>query len=117
MPDDELTTAIKNALARGENIEKAKKSLLNAGYSSSEVEIAANQEMQAGKTGISGVIPAGGSMKTTPFAQAPSSAQSPRQETSNSTGKLADKKKLILIILLSAIALSIGTFLLIKFAF
>ncbi len=41
MSEEDLIAALKNALERGETIEEAKLSLLNAGYKRSEIEKAA----------------------------------------------------------------------------
>jgi len=43
---NELVGGIKNALDRGENLEKAKQSLLNAGYEKEDVEAAAREFAQ-----------------------------------------------------------------------
>lgn len=40
---DELMAALKNALERGETLEEAKLSLVNAGYSKAEIEEAAKE--------------------------------------------------------------------------
>jgi len=44
---DELIAGLKNAISRGESLEKAKKSLINAGYDQHEVDIAASNINQA----------------------------------------------------------------------
>ena len=44
--EEELTSGLKNALERGETLEKAKQSFINAGYKSEKIE-AASQKMPA----------------------------------------------------------------------
>jgi hypothetical protein len=55
MVREELVTGLKNALARGQSLEKAMNSLLSAGYNPEEVKDASNYA-NVGVTGNTGVI-------------------------------------------------------------
>ncbi len=43
MPRQDILAGLKNALARGDSLEKAKQSFINAGYNAKDVEVAAQQ--------------------------------------------------------------------------
>lgn len=57
MAKTEITSALKNAVSRGESIEKAMKSMLNAGYNQQEVEQAAAGVRTSGSMGLTGKMP------------------------------------------------------------
>jgi hypothetical protein len=102
MTADEIIVAIKNALARGENIEKAKQSLINAGYSRADVEKAANQLLNLMRTGSAGIQP--------PFP-----TQHFQKTTQELPEKKIDKKRLILVVILLMVAVAIAVSLIMTF--
>jgi FtsZ-interacting cell division protein ZipA len=77
MVREELTTGLKNALTRGESLERAMNSLISAGYSQAEVNEAANS-LNLGATANLGIV----STQTKPqVLQAPPVQQQPPQTT------------------------------------
>jgi hypothetical protein len=96
--EQELIGGIRNALERGESIEKAKQSFLNAGYKQNEIAIAV-QKIPAGSTHI------------IPTTTSPTHATIPGKPFSTSTipTTIAPKKKskllLIILIIISVLIL------------
>ncbi|MFH0831614.1 MAG: hypothetical protein V1886_01990 [archaeon] len=104
MPDNDLVVAIKNALERGQKIEQAMSSLLNAGYSKEEIEDAARSALA--KVSIQSMtIPAYSNQIPSPNPQ--KNSQQPMQNQAKKPKKIF----LLIIILLAIAALGIAAFL------
>jgi len=99
MTNIDLLAAIKNALDRGETLEKAKQTLINAGYPIEEVETATTQIESRGKMSKD--------IETKDVAQ--------RNSKDNLHLPRMSRKKLALIIFLLILALSIAILLIINF--
>jgi Lon protease-like protein len=97
MVNPDLVAAIQNAIERNQTLESAMQSLLNAGYSREEVQEAARQVQGMQQKKISTAMP-------TPQATIPAQSQA----------KPANRKIILLIILLSILVLGIIAYLIIK---
>lgn len=112
MVRDELVTGLKNALSRGQSLEKAINSLLSAGYNPDEVRDAANYA-NVGVTGNIGVVASLPKTQVqpsqaTPVQQNAQIQQLPKLENTSTEPK---KSKVGLIILISLlVVLVIGIF-------
>ena len=83
MPREEIQSGLKNAVERGESLESAAQSFINAGYNPSEVRQAA----QYISSGASDII----SQSSSNFSESQESNQAPRNQ--NSQNNYYQKKK------------------------
>ena len=77
MPKKEIVNTLKNAVARGASIEKAKKSMLNAGYNQAEVEQAASGIQESGDMGLTAQMPQAAAPKAMPLETKEAEAKKP----------------------------------------
>lgn len=90
---DEIKTGLKNAMERGQSLEEAKQSLVNAGYNGNDIDAAANS-LNMGS--VSGII-----------NQKPSSGEKPRTEMPMKSRRKSRAGLIVVIIL--ALLVFIGT--------
>ena len=100
--EQELIGGLKNALARGETLVKAKQSFINAGYKQAEVE-AASRKVPTSTSQISKPM----STQSTP-TQPTSQQPTPQLTTTTPTQSKNISKKLIIILIVSSALILIG---------
>jgi hypothetical protein len=106
---DEIISGLRNALERGESLDKAARSFLNAGYNPSEVKESVNAITQ----GVTDIVIQPAQQHTTPFQGLPQNQvngvlSNPAPQANNLLIQKPKKKHTVLIITLVSILLILG---------
>lgn len=112
MTNEEILTGLNNALSRGQSLQSAMQSLINAGYNSQEVIEASHY---AG-TGVTGAISSISPISQRPIQQSPLRAPQFQQQISKEQPQITRQKRkvsigvIILIIALLVLLAALGIF-------